>query len=224
MNNQFGRCKPRRSRIGVVESWSMRWRGLRDGRLGLPRPTSSGEWSSPLIEQELSQFGEFTQRIWQRCEEITADRYVEISKLQLHLSQLKIRFDGVADDQYYRGEENIDPIIIKSRRQKERSAVAEMEIRLVELIQQVAKTENQAKLICERQRCRVAQRLASYLMGCFKTHPDSKKIPTSPPVLYSQGEEIYTAQHKFSALKHSESTKSTRRNRNAKLLPNSKKK
>jgi hypothetical protein len=224
MNNQFRGCEPRRSRIGVVESWSMRRCGQRDGRLGLPRPNSSGEWSSPLVEQELSQFSEFTQRIWRRCEEITADRYVEISKFQLRLSQLKIRFDGVADDQCYRGEENIDPIIIKSRRQKERSAVAEIEIRLAELMQQADITENQAKLICERQRCRVAQRLAFYLMGCFKTHPDSKKIPTALPVLYSQGEEIYTAQHKSSTLKHSESTKSTRRNRNAKLLPNSKKK
>jgi hypothetical protein len=168
--------------LGMFEAWSMRRRGRRDGRLGLPRQNSDGEWLSPQIEQELSWLNEMTQRVWQRFSAVTANLYIESKKLQLHLEQLKTKFESVSDCSRYIGEEDIDASVVRIRRQIERAEIAEAEIRLAEKLQEISELESQTKYVCTQAKSRTRQRLALYWLGCLRTNPNSEQMPPAPPL------------------------------------------
>lgn len=183
LKNKFLVSSRHPKRLSIFESWSMIRQGHSDGRLGLPRQNSAGEWSSPQIELELNRLNEITQQIWWQFREATTDLQIEVKKLQLRLEQLKIKFESVSDRSRYHGEENIDSSVVRVRRQMERAGIAETELCLAKMLQEISELKIQALYVCAQARSRTGQHLAAYWLACLQTNPNSDQMPPAPPVL-----------------------------------------
>jgi hypothetical protein len=176
----------------------MRKKGLRDGRLGLPRKDETGNWTSPQVQRELDAYNEFTECEWLLCEEATAELHIAAEKLFQEIKRMKSQFKNFSDDLRYSGEEGLNTWIVKERRRKERSRLEQAESRFNELMQKTAETENQARLKCERVKCHIAGRIAIYWLGCMEANPNAENMPPVPPALHACGEDTYMSQHRWS--------------------------
>ena len=115
--------------IGILEAYSMRKKGLRDGRLGLPRKDETGNWTSPQVQRELDAYNEFTECEWLLCEEVTAELHIAAEKLFQEIKRMKSQFQNFSDDLRYSGEEGLNTWIVKKRRRNELSRLEQAESR-----------------------------------------------------------------------------------------------
>jgi hypothetical protein len=188
----------RTARIGRLEAWFMRNKGLHDGRLGLPRKDETGKWTSPQVQRELDAYSEFTECEWLLCEEATAELHIATERLFQEIKRMQSQFQNFPDDLRYLGEENLDDWVVQQRRRKKLSCLEQAENRFNEQIQQIAEIENQSRLKCERVKCHIAGRIAVYWIGCMESNPHAENLPPAPPAMHAFGEDTYMSQHRSS--------------------------
>lgn len=210
--------------IGFFESIPLKVSGRIDGRRGLPRENDNGQWVSPHIEKEVRSYDEFSSRMWGQLqieEEAAFARLGELMDSVVHIkSQLdtaKSELDeasadeGVVNNSRKHGEDKLTDAQVVARRAKERtkrlspirSRVSSLQAKLTAEINEfsavrakIVEDNNSTRMVCNRVRDHLYQRLAVYWNSALRKHTERNKMPAVPCVdIIFNSEDVYMKPH-----------------------------
>lgn len=209
--------------IGFFESIPLRIIGRNDGKHGLPRETD-GKWLSACIEKEIRSYDEFTSRMWGKLQFEEEAHYARLEELMNSLIHTKVQldnaekdfaeakaFESVADNSRKNGENKLTEAQVAARRAKEskkrlapvKNKVSDLQTKLISEIDEfsalrakIIEDNNSTRMVCNRVRDHLYQRLAVYWNSALRNHSDSKKMPVTPCVdIIFNSEDIYMKPH-----------------------------
>ena len=211
-------------KIGLMESLRLKIQGYSDGSHGLPVKTDNN-WISPRIDKEINSYEEFCSRIFGSLQIELEEKFAHLGNLIDSIShtqnELEIAKEQLGNQlQKYssslmirkKGEDNLTEAQVQSRRQKERDKylssargkVSSIESQLSTQIEdfyalknRIVEDYNSTKLICNRAKDYILQRIDIYWDSAYKKHPESKMMPAIPRVVFLfNAEKVYSEQHK----------------------------
>lgn len=210
--------------VGFFESIPLKIAGRIDGRRGLPRENDNGQWVSPHIEKEVRSYDEFSSRMWGQLqieEEAAFARLGELMDSVVHIkSQLdtaKSELDvasageGTVNNLRKHGEGKLTDAQVAARRANERtkrlspirSRVSSLQAKLTSEIDEfsavrakIVEDNNSTRMVCNRVRDHLYQRLAVYWNSALRKHTERSKMPAVPCVdVIFNSEEVYMKPH-----------------------------
>lgn len=210
--------------VGFFESIPLKIAGRIDGRRGLPRENDNGQWVSPHIEKEVRSYDEFSSRMWGQLqieEEAAFARLGELMDSVVHIkSQLdtaKSELDeasageGMVNNSRKHGESKLTDAQVAARRSNERtkrlspirSRVSSLQAKLTSEIDEfsavrakIVEDNNSTRMVCNRVRDHLYQRLAIYWNSALRKHTERSKMPVVPCVdIIFNSEEVYMKPH-----------------------------
>ena len=211
-------------KVGFIERLQLIIHGRFDGFHGLPVKTD-GIWTSPLIDKEINVYEEFSSRMFGRLQIELEDIYSHLGSLvdsishtQNELNEAKTALYSQIDKYSSsislrkKGEEKLTDSQIRSRRLKERekhlfsarSRVSFLETKLSSQIDdfyrmknRVVEDNNSTRLICNRAKDNILQKIDIYWNSAYKNHPENKDMPAVPNLVFSfNAEKVYFDLHK----------------------------
>ena len=209
--------------VGFFESIPLKIAGRSDGKHGLPRE-NDGQWVSPHIEREIRSYDEFSSRMWGQLQIEEEEAYSRLEdimnsvvdiKTQLDNAELKldkaIASENLFDTSRKTGESKLTDAQVVARRTKERekrltpvkNKVSSLEAKLTSELSEFAtvrakiiEDNNSTRMICNRVRDHLYQRLAVYWNSALHNHPETIKMPVLPCVdIKFNSEDIYMKPH-----------------------------
>ena len=216
--------KGRIKTVGYLESLIIKIRGRSDGIHGLPVKTESN-WISPQIDKEINSYEEFCSRMFGSLQIELEEEFAHlgglidsISHYQNELESAKERLDTQLKNYSpslsvrKKGEERLTESQVQSRRIKEREKylssargrVSSLESKLsfqidefYALKNRIVEDYNSTRLICNRAKDYILQRIDIYWNSAYRKHPESKTMPAIPNVVFLfNAEKAYTEPHK----------------------------
>lgn len=210
--------------VGFFESLPLKITGCIDGRRGLPRENDNGQWVSPHIEKEIRSYDEFSSYMWGQLqieEEVAFARLGELMDSVVHIkSQLdtaKSELDkasageGIVNNARKHGESKLTDAQVVARRANERSKrlspfksrVSSLQTKLTSEIDEfsavrakIVEDNNSTRMVCNRVRDHLYQRLAVYWNAALRKHAENSKMPTVPCIeIVFNSEEVYMKPH-----------------------------
>lgn len=219
----FALTKGKIKSISLWETLLLINAGRKDGRRELPREGSYG-WSSPFLEQETRAYDEFASRQWGDLQLEQEADFAMLGKLIDSVTHVKVELDEATvslekavereksvDTSRGPGESRLTEAQVKARRAKEKekrlsvykNRVSTLQNRLVTDVEQfidlhnkLEEDNNSIRLICNRVKDHVQQRLCVYWNAVMRTHPDEASMPVIPPIeLSHRSEDFYKQTH-----------------------------
>ena len=210
--------------VSFFERIFLKLSGYFDGKRSLPRENSSGEWISPHIDREVRSFDEFSSRIWGHLQIEEEGDYAHLGELMDSLIHTRAQLkDAETALEEASGHENTPDVIRKhgeSRLTEEQviaRRVREKENRLApfkakvdslrnklsaeidsfsQLFNKIIEDNNSTRMICNRVKDHLHQRIDVYWNAALLKHSDNK-MPVIPCVVVSSNaEEAYMEPHK----------------------------
>ncbi len=211
--------------VGFCERIYLEIAGRIDGRRGLPSESDgNGQWISPRIEREIHSYDEFSSRMWgllQIEEEASFARLSELVdsvvhiKSQLDVAKLELDKANANEDsaKNFRkhGESKLTDAQVTARRANERgkrlaplkSRVSSLQEKLVSEIDEfsavrakIIEDNNSNRMVCNRVRDHLYQRLTVYWNAALHKHPEQNKMPAVPCIeIGFNSERIYMEPH-----------------------------
>ena len=210
--------------ISFFEKITLKVRGFVDGKRGLPRE-DKGDWVSPHLDREVRSYDEFASRMWgylQIEEEAAYARLGELMDSLLYtkamLEEARADLKMATEDEKSRkpfrkhGESRLTESQVIVRRANERAKrlavlrgrVSSLEGRIasdtgefLKLRNRILEDNNSTRMICNRVKDHLHQRLDTYWNAALWRHPDTPQMPVIPCVeLASRAEGVYMELHK----------------------------
>lgn len=210
--------------IGIFETFWMKSKGLKDGMNGLPRRSENGSWYSPQLDREINAYEEFGSRVWGRSQIEQEDTYNRLSQLanevfidrkrlekaEAHLTE---ETREVSREELSRkpGEEDMTDEQVKRRRLREQAKHLESYEREVKSLEEkieketeeiftlygkIAEIDNSTKMIVNRVKDHVFQRIDVYWEAALGKHAGEADIPIIPNItVTNQAENVYRNPH-----------------------------
>ena len=188
----FMEIKPKQ--LGFFEAKVMEFRGKRDGKKSIVKLDAQGEFRSPRTSQEQDALLEHESKLWGTTEinvtslQAEADNVIRLlKKKSARLEELSERTDAKTEFERSMKELTIERL---------QDDIFQKNLRLAYLRSQIYQLECTTRLICQKAKNRVEQRLDAYWNGVLKksSNPDIPPVPTSMRTGFA--EEIYMLQHK----------------------------
>lgn len=212
-------------RIGFFEKIGLKIAGYADGKRNLPCDGVSG-WMSPHLDKEVRSYDEFTSRMWGRLQVEEEEDYARLGELMdsiAHakslLDEAKSVLDGAetkeksADNSRKKGESKLTDAQVSARRSNEKakrlaplkSRVSSLQSKLTSEIDEFSRLRNKiiednnsTRMICNRVRDHIYQRLDIYWNAALRKHSDKANMPVIPCVeVASRSEAVYMEPHKI---------------------------
>lgn len=211
--------------IGFIEALKLRHAGRRDGSLGLPKETDAGQWDSAYINRERDAYEELCGRMWgslqveeeglyAHLEELTnsiAHRQAQLAESRLHLEE-SIHNAELSAVFRKKGEEKLTDLQVKTRRENERNkkftalrefisslekSISEDIDMFLELRSRIVEDNNTTRMICNRIKEHIMQRIDIYWNAAYLSHPNGEEMPAVPAIVLTfRAEEVYAESHR----------------------------
>lgn len=210
--------------VGFFESIPLKIAGRIDGRRGLPRENDNGQWVSPHIEKEVRSYDEFSSRMWGQLQIEEEAAFARLGELMDSVAHIKAQLDtakyeldeatageGMVNNSRKHGESKLTDAQVASRRANERckrlspikSRVSSLQAKLTSEIDEfsaarakIIEDNNSTRMVCNRVRDHLYQRLAVYWNAALRKHAEHSKMPVVPCVeIIFTSEEVYMEPH-----------------------------
>lgn len=210
--------------LGLFEKISLKIAGFIDGRRSLPRENSVGGWISPHLDREVRSYDEFASRMWGHLQIEEETAYAHLGELMDSIGHTKSLLEDakaelvseqekVSDTSRKHGESKLTEAQVVARRASERakrlaplkdrvstlkSTLASEVDEFSELRSRILEDNNSTRMICNRVKDHLYQRMDVYWNTALRKHPDSTQMPVVPSVeVASRAEDAYTEPHKL---------------------------
>ena len=212
-------------RMGLFEKLMLKIAGYFDGKRNLPRDSDSG-WTSPHIDKEVRSYDEFSSRMWGRLQVEEEEDYARLGELLDSVAHTKALLDESkealekaeareieTDTSRKRGESKLTDAQVKARRSNEKAKrlaplkgrVSNLQSKLTseidefsQLRNKIIEDNNSTRMICNRVKDHIYQRIDIYWNVAFRKHSDKENMPVIPCVkVASRSEDIYMGPHKI---------------------------
>lgn len=212
-------------RIGFFEKIELKIAGYADGKRNLPRDGASG-WMSPHLDKEVRSYDEFTSQMWGRLQIEKEEDYTRLGELMDSIPHTKSLLDEAkfdlgeaetkeksANNSRKKGESKLTDAQVLARRSNERtkrlaplkSRVSALQSKLTSEIDEfyqlrnnIIEDNNSTRMICNRVKDHLHQRLDVYWNAALRKHTDKAKMPVIPCVkITSRSEAVYMESHKL---------------------------
>ena len=211
--------------VGFFEKAGLKIAGYTDGKRSLPRENSSGEWISPHLDKEVRSYDEFASRIWGHLQIEKEASYAHLGELidsivytRALLEQAKAdleeayKQEKTVDTSRKHGEGKLTEAQVAARRSNEKakrlapikSRVSSLQNKLTseidefsELRNRILEDNNSTRMICNRVKHHLHQRMDIYWNAALRKHPNNTRMPTVPCIeVASRAESVYMEPHK----------------------------
>jgi hypothetical protein len=211
--------------VGFLEGTGLKIIGYIDGKRGLPRESVTGEWVSPHLDRELRSFDEFNSRIWGRLQIEEEASYAHLGEQMDSINRNKKLLEEAKKDleeakkkektndtSRKRGESRLTEAQIIERRAREsekrlvayKNRVSSLENKITSEIEEfsalrnrVVEDNNSTRMICNRVKDHLFQRIDVYWNSALRKHPENKRMPIIPSIICASiAEEAYMDSHR----------------------------
>lgn len=211
--------------VGFFEKLGLKIAGYSDGKRNLPRDSSCG-WMSPHLDKEIRSYDEFASRMWGRLQVEEEEDYARLGELMDSIAHTKELLDEAkstlggaeakenpADKSRKNGESKLTDAQVASRRSREREKrlsplkgrVGSLQSKLTTEIDEfsllrnkIIENNNSTRMICNRVRDHIYQRIDIYWNAALRKHSDKSKMPVVPCIeVTSRSESVYMEPHKL---------------------------
>lgn len=209
-------AKGKIKRINFLSRLHLWLRGLRDGARGYPRPDTGGQYSSPFIQREISDYQTFCARMWSDLQQMEADAFCQLQQLaaSLHTAKkelaesrtmLAASCTASVEIQRHKGESHLPDPQVQARRKREQAMaraplcqkaerlanqVDELTTQLHALYAQLEEDANSVHLLTQTAYSHTLQRITIYWDAALSRLPDNQSVPHA----YAYGELVPDAQ------------------------------
>lgn len=212
-------------RIGFFENLWLRIAGYFDGKRNLPRESDLG-WISPHMDKEVRSYDEFSSRMWGRLQVDEEEDYARLGELMDSIAHTKSLLDEAkstldeaeikeksADNSRKKGESKLTDAQVTARRSNEKAkrlaplknSVNSLQSKLTaeidefsQLRNKIIEDNNSTRMICNRVKDHIYQRLDIYWNAAMHKHSDKAHMPVIPCVkVASRSEDVYMEPHKI---------------------------
>lgn len=210
--------------ISFFEKIALKIAGYTDGKRGLPRDGTIG-WMSPRLDKEAHSYDEFASRMWGRLQVEEEENYARLGELMDSIAHIKVllaeakdELDGTEERESTvntlrkKGEGKLTDAQVAARRSNERTKrlapikgrVSSLQSKLTSEIDEFSRLRNKiiednnsTRMICNRVKDHIYQRLDIYWNAALRKHSDKEKMPVIPCVeVTSRSEAVYMEPHK----------------------------
>ena len=213
----------RTKRLGLLEMLHMKIIGQADGKIGIPKQTDDGVWTSGTICKEITAYEEFCDKIWGDLQirlhwghsrsDVLVDELLRLEeKIKTVQSEEENYETNTLSPNYRkRGEDNLSDSQIAARRKREASKEREQRLAKLARLQEayeekyeelsflhgfIVESSNAARHICERVMNHTKQRIDVYWRAAYRVHPDNDSMPVViAPLKQSNAESTYLENH-----------------------------
>lgn len=211
--------------IDFFEKLSLEIAGSSDGRRNLPRNDVSG-WTSPYLDREVRSYDEFASQIWGRLQVEDEEDYARLGELMESIAHTKSLLDEAkstlgeaeskensAGNMRKKGESKLTDEQVFARRSNEKvkrlaplkSRISSLQSKLTSEIDEfshlrnkIIEDNNSTRMICNRVRDHIYQRLDIYWNAALRKHSDKAKMPVVPCIkVESSSEAVYMEPHRI---------------------------
>lgn len=217
--------KEKVKRVSFFEKIELKIAGYMDGKRCLPRESDYG-WISPHMDKEVRSYDEFASRMWGRLQVEEEEDYARLGELMdsiAHtkslLEEAKFALDEaetnekLTENMRKKGESKLTDAQVIARRSNEKTKrlaplkdrVSALQRKLTseidefsQLRNKIIEDNNSTRMICNRVRDHIYQRLDIYWNAALWKHTDKAKMPVVPCVeVTSRSEAVYMEPHKL---------------------------
>ena len=210
-------------KVGQIESLILKIRGGSDGSHGLPVKTDDN-WISPQIDKEINSYEEFCSRMFGSLQIESEEKFARLGSLIDSISHVQNELECARDQldtqlksysphlsERKKGEDKLTDSQVQARRIKERekhllsarASVSSLESMLSSRIDEfyalknrIVEDQNSTRLICNRAKDYILQRIDIYWNSAYRKHPENKTMPAIPNVVFLfNAEKVYTEPH-----------------------------
>lgn len=210
--------------VGFFEGVGLKIAGRIDGSRSLPREAGTGHWISPHLDREVRSYDEFASRMWghlQIEEEVAYAHLGELMDSLVHTRSLlestkaeldkAIAQERATDTSRKHGESRLTDAQVAVRRANERAKrlaplkgrISSLQSKLASEIDEFSKLRNKilednnsTRMICNRVKDHLHQRMDVYWNAALRKHPDNVRMPATPSVeVASRAECVYMKPH-----------------------------
>ena len=211
--------------VGLFEGIVLKITGRIDGARNLPRECGDGCWMSPHLNREVHSYDEFSSRIWGQLQIEEETEYARLgmlmdsivhTKVQLGTAKAELNealsYEEIPSTSRKHGERKLTEIQVATRRANERakrlavfrSRVGILQKRLdsevdefSELRNKIIEDNNSTRMICDRVKEHMLQRIDVYWNDALYKHSENAKMPAVPAIMVTSCAEIvYMESHK----------------------------
>lgn len=212
--------------VGFFEKIGLKIAGIIDGKRSLPRENKTGIWLSPHLDREVRSYDEFASHMWGHLQIEEEAAYAHLGELMdsiVHTSTLleeakadlkeAAEHEETADTSRKHGEDKLTEAQVAARRANEsakrlaplKARVGSLQNKLTseidefsELRNRILENNNSTRMICNRVKDHLHQRLDIYWDAALRKHPDNARMPVIPCVeTASRAEDVYMEPHKL---------------------------
>lgn len=212
--------------IGFFERIGLKIAGYIDGKGSLPREDPSGNWLSSHLDKEVRSYDEFASRMWGRLQIEEAAAYAHLGELMDSLAHTRTLLEDAKTDleeaaehektagaSRKHGESRLAEAQVAARRANEqakrlaplKSRVSFLQSKFTAEIDEFSKLRNKilednnsTRMICNRVKDHLHQRMDVYWNAALRKHPDNTRMPAIPCVeVASRAEGVYMEPHKL---------------------------
>lgn len=210
--------------VGLFEKIGLKIVGFIDGRRSLPRENPVGGWNSPHLDREVRSYDEFSSRMWGHLQIEEEAVYAHLGELMdsiVHtralLEEARTDLDEATEDEKSTdtsrkyGESKLTEGQVIARRANERAKrlaplkarVSSLQNKLSSEIDEFSRLRNQilednnsTRMICNRVKDHLHQRMDVYWNAALRKHPDNARMPAVPCIeVESRAEAVYMEPH-----------------------------
>ncbi len=212
--------------LGLFENIYLKFVGYIDGAKGLPCENTDGNWTSPHLNRELHSYDEFTSYVWGCLQIEKKEDYVRLGELIDSLTHTKSQLEilemnlasALSEEKEVpfirkQGENKLTDAQVAARRRNEKSRrlaglkshISNLQNKFLgeidefsALRNQIIEDNNSTRLLCNKVKDHLLQRLDVYWNAALAKHPQSERMPVVPSLeVCSQSENIYMEPHKI---------------------------
>lgn len=212
-------------RIGLFEKLWLKIAGYFDGKRNLPRESDYG-WISPHMDKEVHSYDQFSSQMWGHLQIEEEEDYARLGQLMDSIAHTKSLLDEAegaleeaearekdADISRKKGESKLTDAQVTARRSNEKAKrlaplkgrVSSLKSKLTseidefsQLRNKIIEDNNSTRMICNRVKDHIYQRLDIYWNAAMHKHSDKAHMPVIPCVnVASRSEDVYMEPHKI---------------------------
>ena len=212
--------------VRFSEKIGLKIAGYIDGKKSLPRENSSGDWISPHLDREVRSYDEFASCMWGHLQIEEEAAYAHLGELMDSLVHTRTlleeakadlkeaaEHEKTADTSRRHGEGKLTEAQVAARRANERAkrlTPLKARVNLLqnklnsetdefsELRNRILEDNNSIRMICNRVKDHLHQRMDVYWNAALRKHPDNTRMPAIPCVeVASRAEGVYMEPHKL---------------------------
>ena len=227
--------------LGLFETLKMKLLGFIDGLRGYPKKDENGRWLSAHMDREINAYEEFCSRMWGTLQIETEEMYSRLgglidglSDMERQVADAKNSFEAAVQAEgnhkvtRKNGEENLTEAQVSARRGRERekrlspmrSRIATAEnarsaaiTEFLDLRNKLIENNNTTRMICNRVKDHMLQRVDVYWNSALRRHPDKEMMPAVPLIsIEYNAEKVFMEPHMQVMRKAEELSKLASRN------------